>query len=269
MEKKEKVYIVIIMILVLALGITIGVGIKANLNTSNDQKETNKNTNNNSENNNKEENKKEENKKEEITDSLKKELANIVGLTEKGLERLTAEQDKDKAATGNYADITGFTHLETLINLGKDKEIVIKDLPAEDIKHIVFTYAINNNMLEKDLTKCPADYVTGQCSGVSIANYKKIAEKYNLSQNIETYFEKDNIVDGYYIYPGTGTTGSYAKIEDSMNFERKDNDIILTYKIKIDYEGAGPKNTDEKVTFTFKKSDKGSYYLHSVKTVNA
>lgn len=259
MEKKEKIYIGIIVILVLVLGIVIGFLIKGNQNNSADGKNNSNNTT--------------ENVKE-ISDETKKELLNIVGLTEKGYKRMTTEEAKDydkdvqeKVAKGNYVEVSGFSLLRAFADLGKDKEIVIKDASNDNIKSIILKYAMANNLLNHEVRRTNKAG-NGIDMGISFADYKTIAKKYNLNENGETYFNSNYIYNGYYLYDGIGTVSGFAIIEDSMNFETKGKDIVLTYNTKLNYEDEGPANSNEKMTFTFKQYDDGTYYLYSVKTVN-
>ena len=221
--------------------------------------------------------------KKELSNETKKQLLNIIGLTENGYPRATVEDysNREIVDMGGY-DLTGI-----FVNLSG--EVIIKNKDYSFLQQLIKYYASNNGMIkeylitdEKELSKINALSGASFRNGISKENYKKIAKLYNLPENGDEIFKKvDNEIgiykDYYVLYPDSFISEFYD-VKDSLSYDINENDIIINYNVKLDEVNEAIKNLGKKeselghinksIKYTFKQYDDGSYYLYSVYVKN-
>ena len=286
MEKKKNIVLVLLFIIIgvmACFGIKMSkeiVEIKQNINENNT--EQNKNYTDSNKNDNNQQN-------EEISLTTKKELLNMVGLTENGYKRnnnfsmldddMLKEVDKDNSVSLYWLDLAAILITMDDHGLELNKETNINMLSSSLIKEIINATPSKYVSERKEEFDVPDDEYdcssegSGLCEGISFDEYKKIAKKYNLNEDGSKYFSNKEIYNGYYLFHESGGIDDLAKISDSYDFEKKDDSIILTYNIKLEFYNKNEgrdydrKNFNKKITYTFKQYNDGSYYLNSIKII--
>ncbi len=271
-NNKSKGLLVLVILLVIALLGTIGYilydkGVFSNKNNNEVKQEESNNKN-------------EEKKK--ISDSTKKELLNIIGLTEEGYPRTTEESFSNR----DVVDMSGYDLAGVFVNLSG--EVIIKNKDYFYLQWLIKTYAHNNNMVieylitdEKELLKLNVVGGPSFRNGLSKENYKKIAKLYNLPENGDEIFKKTNeneigIYKDYYVLYPDSFIGEFYNIKDNLSYDSNENEIIINYNVKLDEINDDYKDKKESelehinksIKYTFKQYDDGSYYLYSVKVTN-
>ena len=190
-------------------------------------------------------------KKEEIPAEVKFELLKIIGLSEDGHSLLSEEEIKNLGLESkNYMNLTSNDLLTTFINLDVDKDIIINELSDYYKKEIVFKYANTYKMI--DIDNC-SFYIDKELNDKIIKLYGIDLIKYD-----------DSEIDGerYNYNLSCSQTKNITKIDDSIEFSKENDSIIITYKAIL--------NDDIKKTikFTFNQKDDESYYLYKVNVKN-
>ena len=251
-KEKKGNKIIIVLIMIICIGLGIGIGYLIFHNEDNEDNKGNEHEVQESVINNQEKNKK------EIDSTTKKELLDILGLTETGLTK------------GNAFGIQML-----LLNFDVNKEIIINNLSQAKKLDIIATYS--NDELIKQISDDDTPLCPDGCFGISEDNYNKIAKKYGITDNINSIFNSNlnyNNSDRYYylgkykdLYLFNNASASLfdeasETIKDNYKMEIKDDDIYVTYT--LDYYETYSENINKTATYTFKQNNDNSFYLYSV-----
>lgn len=196
----------------------------------------------------------------DITDEDKKETLAIVGLTEEGVSKLSKETLESLDITeGSYADI-GWLTLAGKFFL-EPGEYLTTDLSIDD-KMLILVCASSSYHIGFDVQVDDAHV------GLSDSDYKKLAKKYNFSENAFTIFDKNTqYKNGYYLFGVTGATLNLVKVEDKISFNKTNSGLIINYSAKIGDTSSG-NYSNRTYKYTFRKNSDDSYYLYKINVTN-
>ena len=204
----------------------------------------------------------------------KKQILNMIGLTENGYERLGIDDIQALNLTGtDYIDFSSFNKATYFIEMSAGSHTV-NDFEKYDFENF-FSIAIDANEEQLKTFKSdgsashPCKSATGYCSGISEELYEEFAKKYNINEVGKAKLVKYN---GYYLVSSFGTLLNPAKITDSVSFSSDKENILVTYQIEktpidIVQEENNP-SINKTIVFNFKKYEDGSFYLYTFDITN-
>ena len=193
-------------------------------------------------------------------EATKKELLELMGLTENGLERYSKEDVQSWGFDTNYeyADFAYYGIAANFIKL-QQGEYDPKDLDIELKKIIIWRSPLTKGKTvdidskENEYHPCYAG--SGHCDGITIDTYKAVAKRYGFSDNPLAVF--DDEYDGYYLLNFGGSVINPYRIEDKLSYDVKNNEYYIVYEVRLTGIGstADEKDYYKAVTFVF-NSDK-------------
>ncbi|MBE6158808.1 MAG: hypothetical protein E7159_03185 [Firmicutes bacterium] len=210
--------------------------------------------------------------KRELTEEQKADMLKTVGLTENGLERLSAEAVLEaQLGEGEYTDLRGLaisfirlgagTYLTSDFDVNLKKEIIALS-PYSNLGDL---YEVEN----EDHYCYPG---SGHCFTITEDDYKIVAKNYGFSLNPDTVFNKNNgeYDNGKYLIQTVGTFFSPNKVEDKISFGLGDKEAYINYDVKLvpvknEYDST---IINKNITYTFKLDGNNEYNLYQIKVVN-
>ncbi|MBO4245217.1 MAG: hypothetical protein J5892_00545 [Bacilli bacterium] len=200
-----------------------------------------------------------------LTDDEKKELLDIIGLTENGI-------NKEDSAGHKTTDYYSFQYVMRRLN--KTGTFKIDDLPVDTIEEIILTYALDKTLvgqvLGEDYANCEAG--AGWCTSVAFDDYAKIAKVLNIKTNPKTIFG-DRVYNNNYLFTYGGSVAFDLEVTDKVSLKEESDNVKVIYDIKATYQGVngdGSKSAtiNRTYTYTFKKDTSNNYYLDTINIKN-
>ena len=196
-----------------------------------------------------------------LSDEDKLAMLNLLGITEEGYKK---EVHYDIPAN---ADMNPYEIQSIMLSIKKTGDIKLDDLSNDDIIRLIYSYALNNNMIvnkDAEVGVCNGQSDAdgnGYCATITPETYKEIAALYGITKAGATVFANQLYQNNYY-FTAEGYFLTPVTITDKVTFE-EDNDLVkLIYDIKV--EDTDNAVTDNKTfTYTFKKSD-GKYVIAGI-----
>ena len=224
------------------------------------------NTNNNSINNNENSPVNNINNNDGISSDIKKQVLSLIGLDESGFPRLDKETIKDLELTGNDYIDGGYYGIQAVFLSEVSSSTIINDFSKEGKLRLIFNYAMTNNLSATvsgdEYEWCSAG--SGLCDAIDEDNYKLIAKKYGIKDDGDILFDGRKYKN-YYLFFSSGSVLHPQKIQDSLSFSKDNDDIVVTYEIKLhsinDNDESETINNIYKYTFKINGND---YYLSKV-----
>ena len=206
---------------------------------------------------------------------------NIIGLTENGYNRIDSTTciscDDDMIEKFGQAEYVVYDDSEIIkyfIGLDGD-EIIFSELSKEETVKYIRALAIRYNFYKEEVLNDGMDNINdldkyacikedGICDGISKSDYLLLAKTYGLSDNGDDYFSENERYNDYYLFTPHYEKRSYAKINDSISASKLNDDIIVDYKINLEFENNEHENINKNIKFIIKLNEKNVYYLYSM-----
>ena len=193
-----------------------------------------------------------------LSDTDKKSMLSVLGLTETGYPK---QIHLDVPAN---ADINPYNFQIIMLGLNKTGDIKLDNLSNEDLIKLIYNYAQNNNMIAQisgeEYATCEAG--AGYCEVISFDNYKDIAKIYGITKDGKDLFGEEYVYKTNYRFTFEGSVSEPVTITDKFTFEEGTELVKVIYDIKV--ENTNNAVTDNKtITYSFKKEN-GSYNLNGI-----
>ena len=176
--------------------------------------------------------------------------------------------------------------LYTLINVDPQKEFnychtlnldllnyngLISNMDKETKQRILYWYAVNNKYMAtvtgNEYSYCKSG-MGEECNGLSKENYKKIAKKYNITDDFDELFDNFEKYNGMALQTWVNLGGCDYNTKHNLNSKYVGNNIVI--EDTVDYYTfavENPTKTNTKnVKYTFNKLSDGTYALYSVES---
>jgi len=199
----------------------------------------------------------------------KKDVLDLIGLTDKGYSRLDDYQKQIYNVSGdNYIDYSFYNIAKIFMDL-KSGNYKVSDLEKDQLNRLIFNYATSHSILLENFdsngeANHPCNKGTGSCLGINVEDYKKIAKLYGLSDNPSDVLNRYN---DYYILDMFATVDNPHEIDDKIDIKYVNGDIEVKYDFSIkptqDYNSNGS-TFNKNITYTFKKNSDKNYYLSNI-----
>lgn len=164
----------------------------------------------------------------------------------------------------NIVGINNNSNLTYLFIQLVDKSGVIANFSKEDKQMIIYEYAKNSNLL-KSISGEDYDYCnvgSGNCDGITLDDYKIIASKYGLENEINEITTGLEFYNNMYLYGPSAYAITMHDVKHEINAYYQNSDIIIKDSINfIDSENI---SQNKNKTYTFKLNNNNNYYLYSI-----
>ena len=196
-----------------------------------------------------------------LSDTDKKSMLSVLGLTETGYPK---EVHLDVPAN---ADINPYNFQIIMLDVEKTKDFKINDLTNDQIKTILYGYAENNKLLvniDAPVGLCNAqedENGNGWCPTITPETYNKIAKIFGITKAGKDVFA-NNIHNGNFYFNYGGYTLTPVTITDKFTFEEGTELVKVIYDIKVENTDNAVTN-NKTITYNFKK-DGSDYVLDNI-----